>query len=56
MTLTMRQLEREAEQEMTRRYKELGIARPVLPAALGAQLGARARARVNEYLDRKERG
>ncbi len=53
MTLTMRQLEREAKQHIRDLYRRHGITRPVPPARFGAQLGAKARANVEEWVDGK---
>ncbi len=52
MTLTMQQIEREAERHIRELYAKHGITRPVPPARLGAQLGAKARANVDRWLDR----
>ncbi len=53
MTLTMRQIEREAEQHIRDLYRRLGVDKPVQSARLGAQLGAKARANVEEWVDGK---
>lgn len=56
MTLTMLEIEREAEQHMQDLYRKHGVTRPVPPARLGAQLGAKARANVDRWLDQKGTG
>jgi hypothetical protein len=55
VVVTHAELEREAEIETARRFRALGVERPVRPARLGAGMRGQARAHVNEWLERKGR-
>ena len=47
--ITMAELEREATIEIQRRFKALGIGRPVRPARLGAGMNGQALMSVREF-------